>query len=363
MPDFLRRFVTDPLTRLLMSVWRPTDTSMRRWALASVIGNAGIVVTGVTVRVTNSGLGCSQWPECNGGSLVPIAHPEHSPLNQGIEFGNRLLTFVVLALGAACFVAALRLVPRRRALLRIAAVQPGWVIVQAVWGGLLVLSDLHPAMNAGHFLLSSGLLAAAVALYMRSMEGDGPPRRIVHRDIRNLAFVLVGAVFVLLAAGTVVTGSGPHGGDDKAPRFAFSIEDVARIHADLAYLVVGLTFALLFALHVTDAPGRARRAALVLLAVELAQGVIGYAQYFLAIPPLLVALHALGSTLVWIAALRVVFLLRRRSPLQPPAPAAELVTGPSGTAPAPEVTVIASATDRAGANGTAEYARGDLPTP
>ncbi|GAA3447430.1 COX15/CtaA family protein [Planomonospora venezuelensis] len=308
-----------PVAPLFRTVWSPTAATMRWWALIAVAVNAGITVTGAVVRVTGSGLGCPTWPRCTPDSFVPAAHDGISPLNTAIEFGNRLLTFLVLVVALACLAAALRLPERRRDLVRLAWLQPVGVAVQALWGGVVVHSALNPVTVNVHFLFSIGMIAAACALYARAGEGDAPAQRLVHRDIRTLGYVLVGAVLLLILAGMVVTGTGPHSGDEMASRFDFDIETVARIHADVAYLVVGLTFALLFALHVTDVRGGARRAALTLLAVELAQGVIGYVQYFLAVPAFLVGLHVLGSTLVWICTLRVAFAMRVRGPLGVPA--------------------------------------------
>ncbi|MDP9844668.1 COX15/CtaA family protein [Streptosporangium lutulentum] len=301
--------------KLWQTVWSPTHVTMRRWALAAVVVNAGITVSGAAVRVTSSGLGCPTWPRCTPDSFVPVAHNETAPINMAIEFGNRMLTFLVLAVALACLVIAMRLLPRRRDLVRLAWIQPVGVAAQALWGGLVVRSLLNPVTVSVHFLISSGLIAAAYALYARSREGDAPPRRLVHRDIRTLGFALTATVFALLIAGVVVTGTGPHSGDQLASRFQFDIESVVRVHTDLVYVVLGLTFALLFATHVTDAPGHVRRAALTLLIVELAQGGVGYVQYFLGVPAALVDLHVLGSTLVWICTLRVVFAMRSRDPL------------------------------------------------
>ncbi len=303
------------LVRRLFSFWAPTAESLRGWALAAVAVNAGITVSGAAVRVTGSGLGCPTWPRCTPDSFVPVPHPEVSMANMLVEFGNRLVTFLVLAVGFACVVSAMRLAPRRRSLLLLAWLQPAGIVAQALWGGLVVASMLNPFTVSVHFLISIGLIAACWTLYQRSGEGDGPARRVVHRDVRRLGRVVLAAVLALLAAGVVVTGTGPHSGDELASRFDLDIETVARLHADVAYLVVGLTFALAFALHVTDSPRRARRAALALLGIELAQGVIGYVQYFLAVPAFLVGLHVLGATLVWIAALRAVTALRTRGPL------------------------------------------------
>ncbi|GGK66077.1 cytochrome b561 [Planomonospora parontospora subsp. parontospora] len=317
LPDRPARRAVHPF----LSLWSPTAATMRLWALAAVAVNAGITVTGAVVRVTGSGLGCPTWPRCTPDSFVPAAHDGISPLNTAIEFGNRLLTFLVLVVAVACVIAARRLPEHRSGLVRLAWIQPFGVAVQAFWGGVVVHSALNPVTVNVHFLFSVGMMAAACLLYARAGEGDAPPEPLVHPRIRTLGSVLVGAVLTLIVAGMVVTGTGPHSGDELASRFPFDIETVARIHADAAYLVVGLTFALTFALHVTGASGPARRAALTLLAVELAQGVVGYVQYFLAVPAFLVGLHVLGSTLVWICTLRVVFALRSRGPADAPAAA------------------------------------------
>ncbi|TYB70368.1 heme A synthase [Nonomuraea sp. PA05] len=302
------------LARFVRSFWAPTTRSMRVWALASVVVNAGITLTGAGVRVTASGLGCPTWPRCTPDSFIPVAHPEVSPLNMAVEFGNRLLTFLVLAVGVACWVAAVRMRPRRVSLIRLAWLQPIGIIAQALWGGLVVNTMLNPFTVGTHYLISSGLIAACWMLYARAGEGDGPARPVVHRNIRVLGHLLVAAVFALLVIGVVVSGTGPHSGDEMASRFDLDIETVARLHADVAYVVAGLTFALLFALHVTDAPRLAKRAAMAAFGVVLLQGVIGYTQWFLAVPAVLVLLHVLGSTLVWITALRVATSLRSRDP-------------------------------------------------
>ncbi|MEV4459964.1 COX15/CtaA family protein [Microbispora sp. NPDC004025] len=300
----------------------PTNESMRRWALAAIVVNVGITVTGAAVRVTGSGLGCPTWPRCTPDSFVPARIDTHAPLNMAIEFGNRLLAFLVLAVAVPCVIAAWKLSRGERGpvLLRLALVQPAGVVVQALWGGLVVHTMLNPVTVSVHFLLSIGMIAAAVVLFARAGEGDAPAEGLVRKEIRTLGYVLAAAAFALLLAGVVVTGTGPHSGDDAASRFGFDIQSVVRLHTDIAYVVVGLTFALLLALRVTDSPGPARRAALVLLVVELSQGVVGYVQYFLAVPAALVLLHVLGATLVWICALRVVFLLRSRGPAPAPAP-------------------------------------------
>lgn len=298
------------MKRLLSSVWTPTTRNLRAWALAAVVANAGITVTGAAVRLTGSGLGCPTWPRCTADSFVPVAHPDHSPINTAIEFGNRMFSLMVLAVAVAVFVAVWR--SGRRSLIPLALVQPLGVVFQAVWGGLVVRSALNPVTVSVHFLVSVGMIAAAYVLFARSTEGDGPVVPVVHPWIVTLSRILTGAMLVLLVAGVVTTGTGPHSGDERASRFDFDIEIVARIHADIVWIVVGLTFALLFALYLTKAPEQAKRAALILFGVEIAQGIIGYVQYFLAVPALLVGFHVLGAALVWIATLRVVHKLRER---------------------------------------------------
>jgi cytochrome c oxidase assembly protein subunit 15 len=303
------------LVALRDAVWRPTAASLRLLALLSVIVNAGIIVSGGAVRLSASGLGCPTWPKCTGDSLVPTRETGHSGLNMAIEFGNRTLTFLVLAVGVAVFVAAVRLRPQRRDLLRLAALQPLGVVAQALWGGVTVLTKLHPATVAAHYMLSAAILVAAYALYERAGEADEPPRPLVGPRLRALTYALTGVVVLLLAAGTIVTGTGPHAGDAAAPRFGFNIEDVARLHGELAWLTVALTVALMIGLRRSDAPGPLRRRVADLLVIELAQGAIGYTQYFLGVPALLVGMHMLGSALVWLGALRVLFATRTRGPL------------------------------------------------
>ncbi|GLZ06712.1 cytochrome b561 [Actinomadura sp. NBRC 104412] len=302
------------------AVWRPTPASMRTLALLGVIGNAGIIGTGGAVRVTESGLGCPEWPRCTGDSLVPTHSAEHPAVNMAIEFGNRMLTFLVLAVGLLVFIAALRLAPRRRGLVWLAAAQPASVVAQAVIGGIVVLTKLHPTSVSLHFLLSPALLIFCVALWVRAGETDEPPRRVVGPAVRGLAGALAAATALVLVAGTVVTGTGPHAGDAEARRYGFNIEDVTRVHSLLAWATVALTVTLLVVLHRVRAPAALRRRALELFALELAQGLIGYVQYFLGVPAALVVLHMLGAVLMWIAALRVVLATRTRGPV-PSAPA------------------------------------------
>ena len=162
----------NPLNRVRDAVWNPTAASMKFLALLGVIVNAGIIFSGGAVRLTKSGLGCPTWPKCTGDSLVPTSNPEHSSVNMAIEFSNRTLTFLVLAIGVAVFVAALRLRPQRD-LVRLAALQPLGVVAQAVWGGVTVLTKLNPATVAFHYMLSTAMIFVAFLLYVRAGEATG----------------------------------------------------------------------------------------------------------------------------------------------------------------------------------------------
>lgn len=329
-----RESTSNPLIRARDAVWRPTAGSFRLLALLGVIGNVLIVASGGAVRVTESGLGCPEWPKCTGDSLVPTPHPEHETVNMAIEFGNRMITFVVLAVGMLVFIAALRLVPRRKDLVWWALAQPMSVVAQAVIGGIVVLTELHPAAVGLHFLVSPALLVFCVALWIRAGEGDAPPRPLVAPWIRALGAALLAASAVVLVAGTVVTGTGPHAGDASSRRYGFEITDVTRVHSVMAWITCGLIVVMAVALHRTGAPAAARRRVHELLVLVVAQGALGYVQYFLGVPAVLVVLHMFGAVLMWVAAFRLFFALRDRGPaaaVQGPATAAE----PAEQAPQP----------------------------
>ena len=313
------------------AVWRPTPGSLRLLALLGVIGNAAIVVSGGAVRVTKSGLGCPDWPRCSGDSLVPTRTPDHHLLNMSIEFGNRMVTFVVLAAGLAVFVAALRLRPRRKELVWWALAQPMSVAAQAVIGGIVVLTDLHPTAVSLHFLVSPVLLVFCVALWVRAGEGDDPPRRLAGTGTRILAAALLVSCAVVLVAGTVVTGTGPHAGDADARRYGFDITEVVRYHSVLAWVTAAVAVAVLVALYRTGAPAAARRRGREMAALIVFQGAVGYMQYFLGVPEGLVLVHMLGSILMWITAFRLLFALRDRGPVPAAGPSQAAAEAAEGT--------------------------------
>ena len=260
---------------------------------------AGLILTGGAVRLTGSGLGCPTWPECTPGSYTPVPNQAEGALHAWIEFGNRLLTFGLVAI--SLIVLAHVLTTKRRDLRLLAAGQLLGILGQGVLGGITVLTDLHPLPVASHLLLSIILVAAAVSLYDRR---EAPVERI--RQIDKLVSLLsishIALSFLVIVLGTLVTGSGPHAGDEQARRFGFDIRTVSILHADAVIALFGLTLALAVAL-------RANKVILkkiyIFTAIALAQGAIGYIQYFTGIPEILVAAHLLGATLVWIAAWRI----------------------------------------------------------
>jgi cytochrome c oxidase assembly protein subunit 15 len=275
-----------------------------RTALVNVIANGLIVITGGAVRLTGSGLGCPTWPECTDGSLVTT--PELAG-HGVIEFGNRLLTFALTAVAIATLVAVFR--STRRDLRRLAVLSFLGIPAQALLGGVTVLTGLNPWTVAAHFLLSMVLVALATVLWLRSREpGVGQP--LVRRPLALLTNGIAVTVAAVLVVGTVVTGSGPHSGDPGAGRTGFDPELMSQLHADVVFLLIGLTVALLVALAATDSPGRVRRAARDLLVVELLQGVIGYVQYFTHVPALLVLVHMAGAVLITVYTARLLWSVR-----------------------------------------------------
>ena len=260
---------------------------------------SALVVTGGAVRLTGSGLGCPTWPECTPGSYTPVPYQAEGQLHAWIEFGNRLLTFALLfsALVAVIYV----LQSGRKDLRSLAAGQVLGILGQGVLGGITVLTDLHPLPVAGHLLLSMLLIAGATSLYSRRHE----PHAKVPAATKTISLVSqahIAISFVVLILGTVVTGSGPHAGDEKAQRFDLDIRSVAILHADAVIFLMGLTIALLVAASVTKST---KKAIYIFFAISLAQGGVGYAQYLTGIPEILVAIHLAGATIFWIAAWRI----------------------------------------------------------
>jgi len=276
-------------------------------AYAALVTNIGIVITGGVVRVTGSGLGCAEWPRCEPDSFVPTVGV-FDDLHAAIEFGNRLLTFVVLAATLWFLLEVRRNAPQLPLVRRMAVILPLGVVLQAIIGGILVRTGLLWRMTSVHFLISMVLIALAVAA-VHALRAD-PTEPRAPAGLRN-ALTAVGIVgFLVLLLGTFVTAAGPHGGDASAPRIGIDIRLLAIAHADGVWLLLGLTVAtLLLARHL--AHPRLVRALTILLAVSLAQGGVGYLQYWLGIPSELVSLHIVGASLVWLALARAWVIAHR----------------------------------------------------
>ncbi|MEU3773893.1 COX15/CtaA family protein [Streptomyces sp. NPDC032472] len=303
------RAVLTPLA-YIASRWTPSPRTVRRAAFAALVMSVAIVVTGGAVRLTGSGLGCDTWPKCTDDSLV--ATPAQG-LHGAIEFTNRMLTYVLCSAVGWGIIAARSAKPWRHSLTRLGWVQFAIVMGNAVLGGITVMTGLNPYSVAGHFLLATSLITVTVVTWHRTGEGDTAPRPRVPGPVRKLSWALLATTVVLIAAGTVVTGSGPHAGDrSEIKRMPLDWATTAHVHAISAWLVCALAVAMWLVLRVVDAPDDTRARARDLLVVLAAQGGIGYVQYFTDLPEVLVGVHMLGSCLVWICVLRVALSLRER---------------------------------------------------
>ena len=348
------------LSRLIALVWQPTEKSLRGWALASVIANAVIIATGAAVRLSSSGLGCPDWPSCTKTSAVAAQSVGQTTLNTWIEFGNRLLNFPLVAIAGLTFIAFLRYYlahgRERKDLLWLSAILPLGVIAQAVLGGIVVLTKLNPALVAAHFLLSTAIiLTSAVVLHARTSAlvasaAGSPAPPPVRTDLRVLAGLLAAITAVMLAAGTVVTGTGPlagstldeHGHRTTVPRFHFSLESVTQLHADIGWFIGALAVALVIGLRFAGGSRRTVRLGWIVLVGLGVQGVIGYVQYFNHLPAGLVWVHVASSVTLWIFVLQLCLSTGTglRRPATRPAPGDEQAAGDSVAASPPIKTTI-----------------------
>jgi cytochrome c oxidase assembly protein subunit 15 len=285
------------------------DPYLRPLAWATLVANCVLVVTGGAVRLTSSGLGCPTWPRCKGDSFTP----RHAlSVHSAIEFGNRTLTFVLAAIAVATFVAAWQ--SGRRDLRAIALVIGLGIPAQAVIGGITVLTDLNPWIVSLH-LVSSLLIIALSVLFLRRL--DGPAPAYLGGPLALLASLNSAVGWVVLYVGTVVTGSGPHAGDAKAPRNGLDPLQISQVHADVVFLFVGLTVGLALALRGAHGSAEAIRAARVLLLVQVAQGAIGFVQYFTDLPVVLVGFHMLGAALITAAMTWLLLAVREQPAMHP----------------------------------------------
>ena len=277
-----------------------SPAAYRQVTLIALVALAFIIVTGGAVRLTGSGLGCPDWPNCDNGRLV-------APLEKHamVEFVNRTVTGLVSVAVIVAVLGSLKRDPRRRDLVWLSLGLVAGVVGQIVLGGLTVLFDLAPPLVMGHFLLSIAILADALVLHWRAGQPDGAPvRPLVAPELRALGRLVTGAAALVIFLGTVVTAAGPHGGDEETPRLDVPLHRAAQIHGFAVVFLLALVVAVLVLLRRAGAPAAVQRRGAVLLAVVVAQGAVGYTQYFTGVPVLLVGIHIAGAVAVWSAAVR-----------------------------------------------------------
>ncbi len=285
--------------RLVDTLPVPSLRTQRIIAAFVILTQGGIAVTGAIVRVTASGLGCPTWPQCFPGSFTPVPHPEVAGIHQAVEFGNRMLTFLVVLTAAAAVIAVTR-ARRRREVLGYAWLMPASTVVQAVIGGITVLTGLLWWTVAIHLLVSMAMVWLAVLLYVKIGEpDDGVPTPVVPKPLRQLTILSGVALSAVLVTGTMVTGAGPHAGDKSldrpVPRLELEITTLVHMHSSLLIGYLSLLVALGFALLAVAAPRPVLTRLGVLVVLVAAQGVLGAVQFFTGVPEALVALHVAGA--------------------------------------------------------------------
>ena len=309
-----------------MRLWSgPIEPGTYRLIVAiALVALAAIVVSGAAVRLTGSGMGCPTWPTCEDGSLVPRGA---TGANGWIEFVNRTFTGVVSVAVALAVLGSRRRRPARPDLTRWSWGLVAGVVAQALLGGLVVVLHVTPLAVAGHYLLSAVLVGNAVVLHHKASEPAGLRRPRATPQLRKCSRALVGLASLVLVTGTLVTGSGPHSGDDAADRLPFAVVTVARLHSLTVWAFLALALIVLRQASLGDAADTLGRGRLLVGAV-VAQGTLGYVQYAAGVPEVLVGAHVLGSVLVWVAALRFHLALTEPIPAEEPVPRAAAVVAP-----------------------------------
>jgi len=293
----------------------------RRVTLAALVALGVIVVTGAAVRLTGSGLGCPNWPNCDAGHLSPHGDTGY---HGAVEFVNRTFTGLVSVLVIVAVLGSLVRRPRRADLTWLSCGLVVGVIAQIVLGGLVVIYGLSPPWVIAHFVVSMFLVADAVVLHHRAGLPDGRPTvTAVATGVQRMGWVLVGACAAVIATGTIVTGAGPHGGDENVQRLGIAVTDAARIHGITENVFLVAVLVTLWLLSRTGAPAQIRHSGNLLLAVLFGQATVGYIQYFSGVPVVLVAVHIVGAVVVWSATL--FFVLGLRVPAAEEVPERELV--------------------------------------
>ncbi|MCQ9366703.1 COX15/CtaA family protein [Brevibacterium sp. 50QC2O2] len=292
---------------------QPTEVNatVRATAWLLLIANSAIIVTGALVRLTGSGLGCDNWPTCNGVTIAPAAD---AGIHGAIEFGNRLLGVVLFIICLVAITAVWRLRRTRKDLFWLPIVLTLVVPVQAVIGGISVHMELNPWIVAAHFVPSAVCVALSAYLVLRTHDAGGPTEPVGTALLRGLQWAIGILTALTVVLGVLVTGAGPHAGDAISARNGLPMVIIARMHAFPVWLLV---IATVWGLVLSTRLGlvAVRRALWVMLAAEVVQGLIGYLQYFLGVPVALVALHIVGLCFVIAAATAVTDSAYRRAPL------------------------------------------------
>ena len=314
-----------PVKRLFMRLVdllpEPSLRVQRIIAAAVILTQGGIAVTGAIVRVTASGLGCPTWPQCFPGSFTPVPHPEVPGIHQAVEFGNRLLTFLVVLTAAAAVIAVVR-ARRRREVLFYAWLMPASTVVQAVIGGITVLTGLLWWTVAIHLLASMTMVWLAVLLYVKIGQPDaGSYVACVPAPLRRLTALSAVALAAVLVTGTMVTGAGPHAGDKSldrpVPRLQIEITTLVHMHSSLLVAYLSLVIGLGFGLLAVRAPRDVRTRLAVLVVLVAAQGLLGTIQFFTGVPAALVALHVAGAAACTAATAALWASMRERTEAEP----------------------------------------------
>ncbi|MEQ8436232.1 MAG: COX15/CtaA family protein [Ilumatobacter fluminis] len=285
-----------------------TPARYRTIAIGALVALSVIIITGASVRLTNSGLGCDDWPNCNSQRLIDV-----SSKHAAIEQVNRLFTGIVGVAVIAAVLGSLWRVPRRSDLTWLSVWLVVGVVANAVLGGISVMVDLHPIAVQGHMLLSMMLITAGSILVRRSGEPDGVPRRrTVSKPTERLVWLHFVVVTIAIVTGTVVTGAGPHAGDENAERLDIAIPTAARLHAVTVLTAIAIALLIAWRLRTVATDRQALMTPLSRwIGIGLTQAALGYIQYFSDVPELLVGIHVLGATLVMIATTFLVLDTRR----------------------------------------------------
>jgi cytochrome c oxidase assembly protein subunit 15 len=309
------------LLRLVDTLPMPSLRTQRLVAAAVVLTQGGIAVTGAIVRVTASGLGCPTWPQCFPGSFTPVPHAEVAVVHQVVEFGNRMITFLVV-LTAALAVLAVTRARRRREVLVYAWLMPASTVAQAVMGGITVLTGLLWWTVAIHLVASMTMVWLAVLLYVKVGEPDhGVSAPVVPRALRQLTALTAVVLAAQLVSGTLVTGAGPHAGDKSVeqpvPRLQVEITTLVHLHTSFLVAYLALIVGLGFALIAVHAPKPVVLRLWVLLALVCAQGMVGTVQFFTGVPAALVAVHVAGAAACTAATAALWASMRQRAEPEP----------------------------------------------